>query len=313
MAGGGAGGAERRRRGGRGESYRPDRSVSRAARAALSLGSWGSATAPSGTVDPLPAAPRPSPAATLPEPALPPGPGSRGGRLGRATCPRPPTGAAHLPLPRVGVASVSQSPHERRWHGAAIQRGGGRCSALPVFSPPTPPQVGERRVPARARGGREWGGGVGSGLCPDTCLPRRPGLAAVWREGGSLAPRPVQPPRIKGRLRRGETSGRPGGRGAWVRSRGGAEARVQADPQETSAADLVWDTGSGCRGEGETSRLSWLPGQVAGDVELTPTACRGDPELRPSAGMSQRGDSPCPQLISGGGRQCVGGGGPGGQ
>lgn len=44
-----------------------------------------------------------------------------------------------------------------------------------------------------------------------------------------------------------------------------------ADPQETSAADLVWDTGSGCWGEGETSRLSWLPGQVAGVLELTPT------------------------------------------
>lgn len=49
-----------------------------------------------------------------------------------------------------------------------------------------------------------------------------------------------------------------------------------ADPQETSAADLVWDTGSGCRGEGETSRLSWLPGQVEGVLELTPapTPCR---------------------------------------
>lgn len=44
-----------------------------------------------------------------------------------------------------------------------------------------------------------------------------------------------------------------------------------ADPQETSAADLVWDTGSGCWGEGETSRLSWLPGQVEGVLELTPT------------------------------------------
>lgn len=138
---------------------------------------------------------------------------------------------------------------------------------------PTPPQVSERRVPARARGGWVWGGGVGSGLCPDTCLPRRPGPAGVWREGGSPAPRPVQPPRIKGRLRRGETSGRPGwgGQGAWVRSRGGAEARVLADPQETSAADLVWDTGSGCWGEGEPSRLAWLPGQVEGVLELTLT------------------------------------------
>lgn len=44
-----------------------------------------------------------------------------------------------------------------------------------------------------------------------------------------------------------------------------------ADPQETSAADLVWDTGSGCWGVGETSRLSWLPGQVEGVLELTPT------------------------------------------
>lgn len=62
-----------------------------------------------------------------------------------------------------------------------------------------------------------------------------------------------------------------GGQGARVRSRGGAEARVLADPQETSAADLVWDTGSGCWGVGETSRLSWLPGQVEGVLELTPT------------------------------------------
>lgn len=43
-----------------------------------------------------------------------------------------------------------------------------------------------------------------------------------------------------------------------------------ADPQETSTADLVWDTGSGCRGEGETGKLSWLPGQVEGVLELTP-------------------------------------------
>lgn len=85
-------------------------------------------------------------------------------------------------------------------------------------------------------------------------------------------PPPAQPPRIKGRLRRGETSGRPvGGRGAWVWSRGGAEALVLADPQETSTADLVWDTGSGCWREGETSTLSWLPGQVEGVLELTPT------------------------------------------
>lgn len=44
-----------------------------------------------------------------------------------------------------------------------------------------------------------------------------------------------------------------------------------ADPQETSTADLVWDTGSGCWGEGETSKLSWLPGQVEGVLELTPS------------------------------------------
>lgn len=43
-----------------------------------------------------------------------------------------------------------------------------------------------------------------------------------------------------------------------------------ADPQETSTADLVWDTGSGCWGEGEIGKLSWLPGQVEGVLELTP-------------------------------------------
>lgn len=156
----------------------------------------------------------------------------------------------------------------------AIQRGGGRSFHSQLSLPSShPTQVRERRVLARA-GGQEWGGSVGSGLCPDTCLPRRPGPASVWREGGSPAPRPAQPPCIKGRLRRGETSGRPGGRGvrrgAWVRSRGGAEAPVLADPQETSTADLVWDTGSGCWGEGETGKLSWLPGQVEGVLELTP-------------------------------------------
>ena len=93
------------------------------------------------------------------------------------------------------------------------------------LSPPTPPEVRERRVPARARGGREWGGGVGSGLCPDTCLPRRPGPAGVWREGGSPAPRPAQPPRIKGRLRRGETSGRPGGGGGREPGSGAGEGQ----------------------------------------------------------------------------------------
>jgi hypothetical protein len=46
---------------------------------------------------------------------------------------------------------------------------------------------------------------------------------------------------------------------------------VLADPQETSTADLVWDTGSGCWGEGETGKLSWLPGQVEGVLELTPS------------------------------------------
>lgn len=156
----------------------------------------------------------------------------------------------------------------------AIQRGGGRSFHSQLSLPSShPTQVRERRVLARA-GGVRRGGSVGSGLCPDTCLPRRPGPASVWREGGSPAPRPAQPPCIKGRLRRGETSGRPGGRGvrrgAWVRSRGGAEAPVLADPQETSTADLVWDTGSGCWGEGETGKLSWLPGQVEGVLELTP-------------------------------------------
>lgn len=69
---------------------------------------------------------------------------------------------------------------------------------------------------------------------------------------------------------RGALGGRGVRRGAWVRSRGGAEAPVLADPQETSTADLVWDTGSGCWGEGETGKLSWLPGQVEGVLELTP-------------------------------------------
>lgn len=131
--------------------------------------------------------------------------------------------------------------------------------------PPHPKSASDVSRPER---GGEWGGGVGSGLCPDTCLPRRPGPAGVWREGGSPAPRPAQPPRIKGRLRRGETSGRPGGGGSLGPEQGRGRG---ADPQETSAADLVWDTGSGCWGEGETSRLSWLPGQVEGVLELTPT------------------------------------------
>lgn len=104
---------------------------------------------------------------------------------------------------------------ERRWQRAAIQRGGGRCFPFPAFALSSHPTPSKRATcPGQSEGGgREWGGGVGSGLCPDTCLPRRPGPAGVWREGGSPAPRPAQPPRIKGRLRRGETSGRPGGGG----------------------------------------------------------------------------------------------------
>lgn len=58
--------------------------------------------------------------------------------------------------------------------------------------------------------------------------------------------------------------------------RGGAEAPVLADPQETSTADLVWDTGSGCRERG-TSRLSWLPDQVEGPSGIAPTSVPGGP------------------------------------
>lgn len=148
---------------------------------------------------------------------LPSEPKSECGRLGRIPpIVRPPPALAHLPLPGVGgrycvVVGPSLSEAGRGLPFKGV--GGATFNFQFSLSPPTPPEVRERRVPARARGGREWGGGVGSGLCPDTCLPRRPGPAGVWREGGSPAPRPAQPPRIKGRLRRGETSGRPGGGG----------------------------------------------------------------------------------------------------
>lgn len=148
----------------------------------------------------------------------PPEPKSEGGRLGRILpITRPPTGAgAPAPTRSGGRYCVVVEPTlSAAGRGLPFKGVGGAAFNFQLsLSPPTPPQVRERRVPARARGGREWGGGVGSGLCPDTCLPRRPGPASVWREGGSPAPRPAQPPRIKGRLRRGETSGRPGGRGA---------------------------------------------------------------------------------------------------
>lgn len=196
-----------------------------------------------------------------------------GGWEDSAYHPPPPTGAgAPAPTQSGGRYCVVEPTVSAAGRGLPFRGVGGAAFHF-QFSllPPHPKSASDVSRPERGGAG-SGGGGVGSGLCPDTCLPRRPGLAGVWREGGSLAPRPVQPPRIKGRLRRGETSGRPGGgRGAWVRSRGGAESRVLADPQETSAADLVWDTGSGCWGEGETSRLSWLPGQVAGVLELTPT------------------------------------------
>lgn len=117
---------------------------------------------------------------------------------------------------------------------------------------------------------------MGSGLCPDTCLPRRPGLCWVFGERASpLPPAPHNPHVSKGGRDvvvrpRGALGGWVGG-GEPVRSRGGAEAPVLADPQEASAADLVWDTGSGCLGSRrEPSRLSWLPGQVEGDLELNP-------------------------------------------
>lgn len=130
------------------------------------------------------------------------------------------------PYPEWGSLRCCRTYSERRWQRAAIQRGGGRCFPFPAFSPPHPTPSQRATCPGQSEGGLGvGGGGVGSGLCPDTCLPRRPGPAGVWREGGSPAPRPVQPPRIKGRLRRGETSGRPGWGGGREPGSGAGEGQ----------------------------------------------------------------------------------------
>lgn len=71
-----------------------------------------------------------------------------------------------------------------------------------------------------------------------------------------------------------------------------------ADPQETSAADLVWDTGSGCWGEGETGRLSWLPGQVEGILGLTPTLMPGRPLAAAENGHESAPQFPLPPTYS---------------
>lgn len=148
---------------------------------------------------PLSAGPRPTP----PPAAVPPppfkarsGPSTRseGGCRGRVLSPAP-RRPAHLPCLEWGSPRCGGAHSARRRERAA--RGGGRRFPFPAFPPPTPPQVSERRVPARA-GGAGGGGGVGSGLCPDTCLPGRPGPAGVWREGGSLPPAPHNPHVSKG-------------------------------------------------------------------------------------------------------------------
>lgn len=142
-----------------------------------------------------------STAATFQSQLLPPEPKSECGRLGRTylssvphrrwrTCPYPEWGS----LLRCCVSK----PGARGWQRVAIQRGGGAAFTSSFLSPPTPPEVRERRVPGQSEGGAGSGGGVGSGLCPDTCLPRRPGPAGAWREGNPGPPAPHNPHVSKG-------------------------------------------------------------------------------------------------------------------
>lgn len=109
-----------------------------------------------------------------------------------------PAGPAHLPYLEWGSLLCRRAHSERR-RGEGCQ---GRGALLPIFQlsllPPHPKSASDVSRPEQ--GGPEWrgGGGVGSGLCPDTCLPRRPGPAGVWREGGSLPPAPHNPHVSKG-------------------------------------------------------------------------------------------------------------------
>lgn len=104
-------------------------------------------------------------------------------------------GAGAPALTRAGVA-CGRNLVRAAGRGWPFKGVGGAAFHSQLSLPSSHPiQVRERRVLARAGGGGwEWGGSVGSGLCPDTCLPRRPGPASVWREGGSPAPPPRTSP-----------------------------------------------------------------------------------------------------------------------
>lgn len=150
--------------------------------------------------------PRPcSPAATFQSPLGPLDPGR--GRVPRrgSVARTPPPGAPALP--GVGVATVWRSP-QRAPPGAGFQ---GRGAPLPIPSLPSSHPTPSQRAtcPGQSRGGRR-GGRRGQRVVPGHVPAQAPRPSRCLERGRVPAPRPAQPPRIKGRLRRGETSGRPG-------------------------------------------------------------------------------------------------------
>lgn len=100
----------------------------------------------------------------------PPEPKSEGGRLGRILpTTRPPTGAgAPAPTRSGGRYCVVVEPTlSAAGRGLPFKGVGGAAFNFQLsFSPPTPPQVRERRVPARARGGPGVGGRRGQRVVP---------------------------------------------------------------------------------------------------------------------------------------------------
>lgn len=155
---------------------------------------------------PLSAGPR-SPA---PAPAVPPppfrarsGPSTRGeGGCQAGVLSPAPRRPAHLPCLEWG--SPRRAPR-----GAGCQ---GRGAPLPMpsllSSHPTPSQ--RATCHGQSRGGAGGGGRRGQRVVPGHVPAQAPRPSRCLERGRVPAPRPAQPPRIKGRLRRGETSGRPG-------------------------------------------------------------------------------------------------------
>lgn len=133
--------------------------------------------------------------------SCPPEPESEGGYLGSILpTTRSPTGAG-APAPtqsggRYGVVepTVSAAGRELPFKGV-----GGAAFHFQLSLLPTPPQVSERRVPARARGGWVCGGAAWAAGCARTrACPGAPALLVFGERAGPLPPAPYNPHVSKG-------------------------------------------------------------------------------------------------------------------